>query len=321
MFNKEQEEFKELWVDKYRPKKLSEMVLDSSVRDIFETAIENKNLTNCLLLGPPGYGKTVLARVLAAEFNSDPLFIPCAMEGGIETLRTKIKQFVSAYSDGLKIVILDELDSASASQESSFQRGLRNLIEMSPDTRFICTANYDKIIPAVKSRCPPINITFSSEDILKRVLDIADLERVAYTIDDVKEINKIIDFHFPDIRSILTNVQRHVKDGKFNFTKNMGLIEDSDNIIKMLVADLIANKPLLSIRRTYIKVLGKTADYLGLSSELFSYVLEKDIVKEPEYLRKLTQSIYEINMCVDKEIAFFGMVCIIYAVRQKQSSS
>lgn len=308
-------EFQELWVEKYRPKCIDDMILNSSTKLLFENAIKTGNLTNATLIGPPGFGKTSLAKMLANEFNADTLFIPCALEGNIEILRTKVKQFALAYSDKVKLVILDELDSASATQDSSFQKGLRNLIEQSPDTRFICTANYNKIIPAVLSRCPVIDIRFEIKDVLKRLLDIFDKENLKYTKDDLKVIVEIIAAKFPDIRSIITAVQRQICSDKLNFDSDLQVVATSTSkALTTIMTDIKNKKSLVDIRKNYIKTMGKSGDYLNLSSDLFIYLLEHNIVVNPEHLQKLAHTIYEINMVVDKEIAFFSMICILKTI-------
>lgn len=312
------QEFTDLWVDKYRPTRLADMVLNSSTKAMFENAIKSGNLTSCTFIGVQGSGKTSLAKMLANEFSADTLFIPCATEGGIDTLRTKVKQFTSAYSMSVKLVILDELDSASAAQDSSFQKGLRNLIEQSPDTRFICTANYNKIIPAVLSRCPVVDIRFEPKDILKRVVDILNLEKIEYTKADLKIVLDIINSKFPDIRSIITAIQRQVVDNKLNFDSDLQIVACSTNkVMADILTDLKSKKSLVDLRRNYIRSMGKSGDYLNLASDLYVHLLENNIITNPDHLQKLAHAIYEMNLVVDKEISFFGMICIIYLALTK----
>ena len=111
------EEVKLEWVDKYRPAKLDDYVLDEDLKKYFKDMVKNKAMQNCTFTGTQGSGKTTLAKILANEFNADTLFIPCATKGTLDVLRTEISDFCNALSlDGkLKIVILDEVDSASSS--------------------------------------------------------------------------------------------------------------------------------------------------------------------------------------------------------------
>lgn len=122
--------------------------------------ISSKSVTSMSFVGQQGSGKTTLAKVLSKELDAEVLFVKCATEGVIDTLRTKVEPFCNALSiEGkLKIVILDELDSAASSGQNSFQMALRTLIEAAQsDTRFIVTCNFvEKILPAILSRCPVV---------------------------------------------------------------------------------------------------------------------------------------------------------------------
>ena len=66
-------------------------------------------------------GKTSLAKILCNEFDAEVLFVECATEGTVDVVRSKIEPFCNALSfEGkLKIVVLDEVDSASSSTGSN----------------------------------------------------------------------------------------------------------------------------------------------------------------------------------------------------------
>ena len=112
----------ELWVDKYQPKTLDEYVLSDDIKAYFKSMIEKKSLQNLSLLGVAGSGKTTLAKILCNELDAQVLFVPCATDGTVDVLRTKIQDFCNALSiEGkVKIVLLDEVDSASAGGGNNF---------------------------------------------------------------------------------------------------------------------------------------------------------------------------------------------------------
>lgn len=96
--------------------------------------------------------------------NAVKLFIPCAVEGNVATAQGKLREFCDSmpFERRIKIVILDEVDASSATQDSSFQKALRNLIEEAQsDCRFLLNCNYvEKVISPIKSRCPVVNLKF-----------------------------------------------------------------------------------------------------------------------------------------------------------------
>ena len=109
-------EIKQLWVDKYKPKTIDDLVLDSSIKKFFKNQIDSNNIVNACFYGPPGIGKSTICQVICNEMNAVKLFIPCAVEGNVATAQGKLREFCDAmpFENRLKIVILDEVDAASA---------------------------------------------------------------------------------------------------------------------------------------------------------------------------------------------------------------
>ena len=101
-----------LWVEKYRPKKIKDCILPEDTKKTFSEFLKQGEIPNLLLSGTAGTGKTTIAKALCYELGLDYLMINGSEESGIDTLRTKIKQFASSVSlsGGYKVVILDEAD-------------------------------------------------------------------------------------------------------------------------------------------------------------------------------------------------------------------
>ena len=99
-----------LWVEKYRPKKITDCILPDSIKNTFLEFVGQKEIPNLLLSGGSGVGKTTVARALCEELKADYIIINGSEESGIDVLRNKIKQFASTVSlqSGSKVVILDE---------------------------------------------------------------------------------------------------------------------------------------------------------------------------------------------------------------------
>ena len=102
-----------LWVEKYRPKKISDCILTEDLKNTFSKFLTQKEIPNLLLSGTAGTGKTTVARALCEELGADYIIINGSDEGRhIDTLRTTIKNFASTVSldesNTHKVVIIDE---------------------------------------------------------------------------------------------------------------------------------------------------------------------------------------------------------------------
>ena len=210
-----------LWVEKYRPKTVSDIVLPQSLKQTFQKIVASKELPNMLFTGTAGLGKTTVARALCNELGCDYILINGSEEGNIDTLRTKIKQFASSVSlqGGYKVVILDEADYLNP---QSTQPALRGFIEeFSKNCRFILTCNFkNRIIEPLHSRCGVYEFNTSKksmielcESFMARCKTILDNEKVEH---DTKPVAELIMKFAPDWRRVLNELQRYSINGKID---------------------------------------------------------------------------------------------------------
>ena len=210
-----------LWVEKYRPAKVSECVLPTELKETFQQFVDQDNIPNLILAGSAGVGKTSIAKAMLNEMGCDSIIINGSMKGNIDTLRTEIQQYASTVSltGGRKYVILDEADYLNP---QSTQPALRNFMEeFSKNCGFILTCNFlNRIIDPLQSRCSVINFTIPKDekpkmaaDFYKRVKFILENENVSY---DNQAVAEVIKRYFPDFRKVLNELQRYGASGNID---------------------------------------------------------------------------------------------------------
>ena len=87
-----------LWVEKYRPNKLDDVILPAETKKIFKQFVEQGNIPNLLLTGSAGVGKTTVAKAMLEELSADYIVVNGSLSGNIDTLRTDIMNFATTVS-------------------------------------------------------------------------------------------------------------------------------------------------------------------------------------------------------------------------------
>jgi replication factor C subunit 3/5 len=147
------------WIEKYRPKKIEDIISHAQNIDTIKKLLENESLPHLLFHGSPGTGKTSMIMAIANKIYGKNirlmvLKLDASDDRGINSVRDDIKGFAektNMFQKGTKLVILDEVDAMTFDA----QFALRRIIEIySASVRFCLICNYEnKIIPAIRSRC------------------------------------------------------------------------------------------------------------------------------------------------------------------------
>lgn len=299
-----------LWVEKYRPKKIEDCILPIQLKDYFKGVIKSGKIQNMLLVGPPGCGKTTVAYALCNELNIDHIFINCSENGNIDTLRTIIRRFASSVSfvSNYKVIILDEADGLNP---NSTQPALRAFIEeFSRNCRFIFTANNgNKIIePLRKSRLSEISFVFPKEErkeliieFDKRIKLILENENINY---DKKSLAQLIIRYFPDLRKVLTELQRYSINGTIEESIINSIANDS---IRFLYRLLKFPEKWNEVRKWVAE--NQDEDFHLLIRSLFE--LADEFVKSssiPQLVLTLAEYDYKHSFAGNKEIQIIALL-------------
>lgn len=151
---------KEVWIEKYRPLKLADVVGQGDITERLSAYVKQGNLPHLLFAGRAGVGKTTSAIATARELFGDKHWqmnfqeFNASDERGIEVVRQKIKDFARTAPMGdsqFKIIFLDEADALTNDAQAALRRTMERFTKT---CRFILSCNYSsKIIEPIQSRC------------------------------------------------------------------------------------------------------------------------------------------------------------------------
>lgn len=280
------ERFEQLWVEKYRPSDLKEVVLPDHLRTVFQSCIDKKEIPHFLFWGKAGTGKTTVARILVKELKAQCLELNASDERGIDTIRDKVKKFVmvSPFGNTWKIVFLDEADAITPPA----QWVLRNMMEKYADSvRFILTANYvERIIEPVRSRCQVLEFkVLDTRQALKKLVSILETEGVQYDIEDVM---KVWDDADGDLRRAINMLQALVKGKKLYYESLKDKVDIEVLWQKTKEKDWKAVREMIELGVDTAYVLEKLFDYVfdKLSPEIAVEVIGEYLYRDSVVVNK-----------------------------------
>ena len=269
-----------MWVEKYRPKKISDLVNQKEIMGSLNALLKNQSeMPHLLFSGSAGVGKTSAAICLSREILGEhwrdySLELNASDERGIGMVREKVKKF-SRFA-GLdteipfKIIILDEADEMT----SDAQTALRRIIE---DTakycRFILIANnLSKIIAPIQSRCVVFKFTkILDKEILSQLKFICKKEKIKA---DEKGLNAICDYTDGDLRHAINILQAAASSGNV-----------TESVVKSVVG-LTKTKDVQDVLKLALD--GKISDARDKMIELIKVYS----MSESDFLKYITQAVF-----------------------------
>ena len=301
--------YDDLWVEKYRPSNLEDILLNPDIKRYFELIKED--IPNILFYGNAGTGKTTLAKILVKDIlKCQYLYINASDENGIDTIRNKVTSFaqIRSFDGQKKVIILDEFCGMTVDA----QRILRNVMEEYHDTtRFILTANYsNKIIEPIKSRCVLTELKTPFEEILKRCVSILVKEKIEISDEEKRKINSFISHRYPDMRRIINDLQKFSVSGKLKILETDKVSNIAQNIYDKLTNEISS----LEIRKFVIESeTDFNNNYQLLLKSLFEIFYGSDLKDNIKKISLLDigEHIYKDNFVVDHEINFY---CCVFSL-------
>jgi DNA polymerase III delta prime subunit len=304
-----------IWVEKYRPKTIEDCILPENIKKTFSDFLNKGEIPNMLLCGPPGVGKTTVAKALCNELGVDVYVINGSDEGRfLDTVRNNAKNFastVSLSSDAKhKVVIIDEADNTG----NDVQLLLRAFIEeFAGNCRFIFTCNYkNKIIEPLHSRCAVVEFGIKGKEktqlagsFFKRLQDILDAESVRY---DPKVLAELINKHFPDWRRVLNECQRYSVGGEID----SGILASFSDVAVNDLIKYLKEKNFTEVRKWVVANLDNDSSIIlrRVYDALYSVLLPQSI---PAAVLIIAKYQYQIAFVADQEINLLAALIEIMA--------
>lgn len=280
----------EVWTEKYRPKKLKNVVNQEEIVDRLQAFVKNENIPHLLFAGPAGIGKTTCAIAIAHELYGEKwqqnyLELNASDTRGIDTIRHQVKDFARTKPIGdvsFKMAVLDEADALTPEAQQALRRTMENYTQT---CRFILIANYSsRIIDPIQSRCSVFRFSRIDKKKSKKYLKkIAKKEKLKI---NKKAIDAVLYLSSGDLRRSINLLQSSAATGR--------------KITKKLVYDVAAQAKPEDIEEVLKKALdGKFEDS---RKSLYDLLINQGIAGE-DIIKEINRQLYDLDVSEEDKIA------------------
>lgn len=271
----------DIWIEKYRPKILDDVVGQDEIVERLKAYVKTKNVPHLMFAGPAGTGKTTSVLAMSKELFGDNWKqnlneLNASDERGIGVVRGKIKNFARTAPIGktaFKIIFLDEADSLTTDAQSALRRTIEKYSHI---CRFILSVNYSsKIIEPIQSRCTVFRFNpIKNDDVKKFIRKIASKEKLEVTSDGLETL---IFIARGDLRKAINILQVGASVGKkitaeiLYETSAIAKPEDVKNLINSALA----------------------GNFMAARNQLYDLLIQYGLSGE-DVIRQIHQTIYDL---------------------------
>jgi replication factor C subunit 2/4 len=309
-------------VEKYRPKKFEDIILDDFIKLKIKNIINSKHIPNMIITGEHSTGKTstvqyMVKKLFKHNYDTNILELNASDDRGLNTISTLILPFCKKKTDGMKVIILDEADSITQKAQSLLSN-IINEYENNVRFIFICNDRF-KINENIQSLCILIHFPKINKNLLKnKIIYICDIEQIKYTTDG---IDKLLFYSDYDIRQCINNLECILYNDKKLNTETIEYFFDLPRIeyIKKILLYCIDKKYKNAIDTIlYLYNDGYSPNDILLI--FMKYILSDDFdinITEEQKLnlyKILSNSFIKVNNGVNSLVQLYGCISHIFNI-------